>query len=79
MKKQQTKTFTDEQKLFLKTGYCDHSTLVKYSIPNSDTILTNCKVCGKEFDREYIISDKTKLDEIVENTQGLIRKDLLLN
>lgn len=70
--------YTDEQILYLKTGYCDHSTLVKSKIPNCNIILTNCKVCAKEFDRQRTPTwiDKRIPEALTEHE--LIDRSLLL-
>jgi len=47
--------------LFLRTGYCGHKDEFRVTAfpPDTNTVITTCGVCGKEFDRRYIKNPKT--------------------
>jgi len=45
---------TQEEKVFLITRCYRHTKTVKVTIPFSDVVITNCSVCGKEMEREYV-------------------------
>lgn len=46
---------------FLKTGYCKHANEFRVTAfpPGTNTVISNCGVCGKEFDRKYVSNPKT--------------------
>jgi len=46
---------------FLRTGYCIHNPEFKVTaFPlGTNTVITNCGVCGFEFDRIYVHNPKT--------------------
>lgn len=73
-----TRQFTTEEITYIKYGYCEHKNLVETEIPNCNIILTNCKVCDKEFDRQHTKDwvDK-QIPEALGET-GLIDRSLLL-
>jgi len=54
-------TLLHAKMLFLRTGFCDH--IVEFRVtafpPGTNTVITNCGVCGKEFDRKYVHNPKT--------------------
>lgn len=45
---------------FLRTGYCKHNPEFKVTAvpPRTNTVITNCAVCGYEFDRRYVRNPK---------------------
>jgi len=49
-----TRVFTKEEKTYLSTGYCEHKKITKSKPPYCNIILTNCAVCDKEMNRQYM-------------------------
>lgn len=57
----ENQSLEDAKTLFLRTGFCRHEDEFKRVVfpLGTNTVITNCGVCGKEYDRRYVSNPKT--------------------